>query len=252
VTRYPRLRERVDEFLGEVFPGGRRVLEAGPDPVPPRPRRGTPFTPDRISPQLQQFGLPDVLDRDRLPRIAQALVTVLAAAPRGALLAAAEGLLAVGEAQMQQWLAPVRVFVHGEATRIPAGWHALQELDAALDKLHESIARRGASMDQAARGHRLSPGAPGWTEHGREPVRPGFPLPPVLANLLETASSGPDPDSTSARRYGPGRRETARSSSAMLSAAQLDVAPPGRGSMASMSPVLSHVARFGQNPVPPL
>ena len=28
--------------------------------------------------------------------------------------------------------------------------------------------------------------------------------------------------------------------------------PPGRGSMASTSPVLSQVARFGQNPVPPL
>jgi hypothetical protein len=38
----------------------------------------------------------------------------------------------------------------------------------------------------------------------------------------------------------------------MLSAAQFDVAPPERGSIASMSSVLSQVARLGQNPIPPL
>lgn len=38
----------------------------------------------------------------------------------------------------------------------------------------------------------------------------------------------------------------------MLSAAQLEVALPGRGSIASRSSVLSQVARLGQNPIPPL
>jgi hypothetical protein len=38
----------------------------------------------------------------------------------------------------------------------------------------------------------------------------------------------------------------------MLSFAQFEVALPARGSMASTSSVLSQVARFGQNPTPPL
>ena len=57
---------------------------------------------------------------------------------------------------------------------------------------------------------------------------------------------------TKFRRYWPGNRSTARSSRAMLSAASLAVALPGRGSIASRSSVLSQLARFGQNPMPPL
>lgn len=38
----------------------------------------------------------------------------------------------------------------------------------------------------------------------------------------------------------------------MLSAASLEVAFPGRGPMTRTSSVLSHVARFGQKPMPPL
>jgi hypothetical protein len=38
----------------------------------------------------------------------------------------------------------------------------------------------------------------------------------------------------------------------MLSAASLEVALPGRGSITSMSSVLSQEAMFGLNPMPPL
>lgn len=38
----------------------------------------------------------------------------------------------------------------------------------------------------------------------------------------------------------------------MLSAAQLEVAFPARGSITSRSSVLSQVARLGQKPMPPL
>ena len=54
------------------------------------------------------------------------------------------------------------------------------------------------------------------------------------------------------RRKAAGSRETARSRAAMLSSAQLEVAFPGRGSITSVSSVLSQVARFGQKPMPPL
>ena len=42
------------------------------------------------------------------------------------------------------------------------------------------------------------------------------------------------------------------SSMAILSSAPLEAALPGRGSMTRTSSVLSQVARFGQNPMPPL
>jgi hypothetical protein len=83
-------------------------------------------------------------------------------------------------------------------------------------------------------------------------VRPRTPPPAAMCSSRSWENPAPSSRTSSRRRYGPGRRETARSSSSMLPAAQLDAAPPGRGSIARTSSVLSQVARLGQNPVPPL
>ena len=82
--------------------------------------------------------------------------------------------------------------------------------------------------------------------------RPGVPPLAAMCSSRWWENAAPPGRTSSRLRNGPGSRDTARSSSAMLSAAQFEVAFPAAGRSPARHQVLSQVARFAAEPDPAL